>query len=386
MMFVSRLIVAVGALFATARDFSGPPDPGDYANLIRWNARTSTTTRMTGHSVAPIKVLPSGSVTRPRGFSGQSRGFTRVYPRLDPPSPIPTPHSNTTRLDESSSQWPVFTVLPYEGLKELAPYDDRRALVVYGHTGTQELVVYYRPTAIAIYSGLVNYVQFWVNPKYYDILAHVYRPRFVADAHLTRQYAHLDPTDFDQWAVDNPIDAMLVGERSCLRKVLGATPLEHQTIGHFERRPEESASRILAYFHSLGVLFALAIMVSEEYTELQRETGRNQPTGPVNPPGGESDWSILPGVVDSSGEKQTEATAGNDWWKNAGEGSNDIEYSTSMGFLELPAITTPEPIPLPVVVETSKSSNPPIRPPKALPPRPSGPRFKTAAWRRCRVK
>ncbi|EUC61510.1 hypothetical protein RSOL_396380, partial [Rhizoctonia solani AG-3 Rhs1AP] len=110
------------------------------------------------------------------------------------------------------------------------------------------------------------------------------------------------------------------------------------------------------------------------------------------------DLLALPGVVYSAPGGVSEQKAEGNWWKTGEQETRSSGYSAS-NFLELPVITkldlTPAnsyTSPSPSVftnVQTSAEvpwdTSAPSHPRKSLPARPSGPRFKTAAWRRCRT-
>ncbi|KAG8741291.1 hypothetical protein FRC11_014891, partial [Ceratobasidium sp. 423] len=406
MRFVSRIVVSFAAFLNSARDFSSRPDPGGHTDLAHPRLGVLNIPRVRGHSATSVlKAYTSEPAFRfapSKCFLGCARRFAQIeysrsfiHPTLDRVLPASTSTysiSNTTLLDDNSTESTILTVLPYDGPKDLAHYDGYRALITYGYNGPRELAIYYRPTTLVVYSGPINYVRFWVDPSYYELVAYIYRRRFVIGSHLAKEYSHLDPTSFERWAVENPIDILLATDRSYLLEVFGLTQPLRLTIGKLDRRFEEGASWVLAYLYSVGILLALGIMAAEEYTELRKAFGRDQSRERTNSSEGDHDLLALPAIVDQASSKELDAVTEGNWWKVDEEGARQTGYSTSTRFLELPVITTPEPISTPsptsLDIPTLPESLPVPKAPscalKVLPPRPSGPRFKTAAWRRCR--
>ncbi|CAE6432375.1 unnamed protein product [Rhizoctonia solani] len=412
MLFVSRFVVSVGALFASARDFSSRSHPGDYASLTNWGPVISTAAWVRGHSATPaLNVKPSALVSRfvssrrrvkrPRLSLPPERLFVKRPLALAAPSSVSTQftHPNLTQPGNGSSdQSIVLTVLPYDGPKDLAYRDDRRALTVHGYTGSRELVnaVYWRSASLVIYTGSIDYVRLYVNPSHYELIAHIYRPRFVTGIYLANNHGHLDPTDFERWVVDNPVNALM---HSDLPHLLQASffPPQYITIGRFERQLEERIAWILASFYALGFLFTLSTMLFEEYIELRKVLGQSAALSSDS----NCDLFALPNVAYPSPSKEFENMAKGNWWKIGEEETRTSKYSTSITFPEFPVITTLDltpptnayaPIPpststnIQTSVEVSLNPSAPSLTRKALPTRPGGPRFRTAAWRRCRTK
>ncbi|KAG8728483.1 hypothetical protein FRC11_010955 [Ceratobasidium sp. 423] len=408
MHFVSRIVISVGAFLASARDFSSRPDPGGYTNLVHPQLGTLNIPQVTGHSATPVhKTYPSRPAFRvapSRNPFGCAQRFIKiessrpfVHSTLDRVLPASTSTysiPNTTLLDDNSTESTILTVLPYDGSKDLAHYDGRRALITFGYHGSRELAVYYRPTALLVYTGPTNYVRFWVNPSHHELVAYVYRPRFVVGTYLAKEYSHLDPTNFGRWTVDNPIDMLLASDRSYLLEVFGLTSPLYITLGKFERRFEERGSWVLAYLYVVGILLALGITATEEYTEPRKALRRDHSAVLTTPSRGDCDSVALPGVMNQALSEELDAVTEGNWWKIDKKGEMEAGYLTPTKFLELPVITTPEPAPtpsptspdVPTISEFPEDPKPFTRAVKVLPPRPSGPRFKTAAWRRCRVK
>ncbi|KAH7337442.1 hypothetical protein B0J17DRAFT_629025 [Rhizoctonia solani] len=375
MLFISRFIVSVGALLGSTRDSSGRPSSDSYAKVVRWRPAALNPAGAKGHTITPVlKVNPSGLIAhitpsrrlfvRPRRPTPRekSRQIVQRAHNLAPSHSTSTftTHPNLTRLgNDQPAKSTLFTVLPYDGPRELA--------------------IYCRPTSLVVYTGPINYVRFWVDPSHYELVLYIYRPRFVIDACLAKQYGHLDPTNFER----------------CLR-VFGPTFPQYSTIGRFERRPEERAAWTLFHLCTLGFLFALVMMASEDI----RNCGRN--AVPAASLGGDHNLLTLPGLVYqvSSQENESDAASEVNWWKADGGEANTSEYLISTNLLELPVITTPEPtlpadasIPTPPlnstdVLTAAKAIRDVALPscPRKVPALPSGPRFKTAAWRRRRVK
>ncbi|KAH7337472.1 hypothetical protein B0J17DRAFT_756393 [Rhizoctonia solani] len=372
MLFISRFIVSVGALLGSTRDSSGRPSPDSYAKVVRWRPAALNPAGAKGHTITPVlKVNPSGLIahitTSRRLFVRPRRPTPREKPRqivqrahnLAPSHSTSTftTHPNPTRLgNDQSAKSTLFTVLPYDGPRELA--------------------IYYRPTSLVVYTGSINFVQFWVDPSHQKLIVYVHRPRFVVGACLAKQYGHLDPTDFERWVIDNPIDPLLSSQRPSLRTLI--------------------------YLYTLDLLFALVMMASEEFTELRKACKYNQSRVLAASLGGDHNLLILPEVTYqvSSQENELDAASEVNWWKAGGGEANTSEYLISTNLLELPVITTPEPtlpadasIPTPPLNSTdvptaAKAIRDVALPscPRKVPALPSGPRFKTAAWRRRRVK
>ncbi|KAJ1301275.1 hypothetical protein OPQ81_003681 [Rhizoctonia solani] len=405
-----EVIVTVGAFLGSVRDFTSRPDPGGYANLVYRGSGTLRTAR--NHLVTPLLNVDPSSFSL--GFVSSKSTFVRVRPstrvktsrvashaalnRVFPASiSAYSTHPNITWLSKGESSGVIaFTVLPYDGPKGLTRYDDRRTLATYGYNGPRELTLYYRPTELMLYAAPINYVQFWVDPRHYQVVTYIYRPRFVTGTYLAKDYAHLDPTNFERWTVENPIDALLARERSYPLEIFFLVPSRHLTIGKFERRFEEKACWALSYLFALGALLALAVIAFEEYTKFQKALEQGQSGALANLSSSDGELLVLPRIMHqiSNGQEPLDAATGSSWWKIEDNGTRKTGYSTSTSFLELPIITaskpTSTPPPISAHVPTPPEAPQDLRPsyglPKALPARPSGPRFKTAAWRRCRVK
>ncbi|CAE6399836.1 unnamed protein product [Rhizoctonia solani] len=390
MLFVSRFVVTVGAFFATVCDFSNRPNSGDYASVSLRGSVMLTTAWIERSAVPALEVNPYGllsrlalsraRVKRRRLSLPPERSFVKYPLTIDsnPSTPASSIYPNLTQsADGTAAQSLTLTVLPYNGSKDLAYYDDRRALIVHGYTGPRELAIYYRPASLAVYTALNNYVQFWVDPHHHELVTNAYRSRFVIGACLVKEYGHLDPIDFERWAVDNPINVFMDIQRPRLLQAFSLIAPQHPTVGKLQLLLEGRAAWAFAYFHILGFLLTLIAMALGEYIELRRAFRCEQSATLARSSGSDRDTVALTGLMDSSLNESEPAECS--WWQTAEE-TRILDYSISPSLLEQIIVTAS------TTTEVLQDPNAPSRPRKALSTRPSGPRFKTAAWRRCRIK
>ncbi|CUA69511.1 hypothetical protein RSOLAG22IIIB_14045 [Rhizoctonia solani] len=408
MLFVSRFVVSVGAFFATVCDFSNRPNSGDYASVSLRGPVLLKTAWVESSAVPALEVNPysllsrlalsRARVKRRRLSLPPERLFVKYPLTIDSSPSIPT-SSTYPNLTQSANgmvfQSVTLTALPYNGSNDLAYYDDRRALIVHGYTGPRELAIYYRPSSLAVYTGLTDYVQFGVDPHHYELVTNAYRSRFVIGACLVKEYGHLDPIDFERWAVDNPTNVFLDIQRPRLLQAFSLTAPQHLTVGKLQLQPEERAAWAFAYFHILGFLFTLIAIALGEYIELRRAFRCEQSATLAPSSGSDRDMIALTALMDSPSSESEPAECS--WWQT-GEETRILDYSISPSPLEQIIITTSTTTGTLIPTSSTTSTNAPTsaevlqdpnassRPRKALSTRPSGPRFKTAAWRRCRIK
>ncbi|CAE6474054.1 unnamed protein product [Rhizoctonia solani] len=182
MLLFSHLIIAAGALLTSVRH-SSRPDPGDFVHLFRQGHRSLSTTRL---------ALPSARVERKGNFflsvsqttnSKNRFRWGKRSTRVNPPTRFGSGHhpsySNTTWTDPTTlSELVVLTVKYYDGPKELAVYDDRRALAIYAPT-PRDLAIYDRPKSVALYSEPSYHEWLRVDPNLYHIASKTCAPRLV---------------------------------------------------------------------------------------------------------------------------------------------------------------------------------------------------------------
>ncbi|KAH7337420.1 hypothetical protein B0J17DRAFT_629010 [Rhizoctonia solani] len=409
--------MVAGAFMASVRETSRP-DPGGLPNLVHASPpRTlSTLAQIKVLQKAPtLKTEPSARVARlvrSKALAGWGRSSCRPSTPVNSPV-LSTPCRSTiqpSRLTESlyinhttsiqSSEAVSFGPASYEGPKDLVVIDDRRALVVYGSHGPRALVVYSRPCSLSLYTGPINYIQFWVDTRNYELIASIYQPRFQAGSWLFKEYAHLNPASFEKrkyQTTEDPIDILLSGDRSILREMFDLVPSKYLTIGDFKRRPEEWTSRVLAHLYALGIVVSLVCMTVEEFSELQQALAES-PASFIH-----SDSAILGHIetqipLDEMAEETAPCTT-DEWW-NGGKkeiGKVDVVTTHFDTFISHPITSLDSPTPISVPTRPTQAPAPAPAPTPtpissraakmmALAQRPSGPRFKSAAWKRCKTK
>ncbi|KAF8752058.1 hypothetical protein RHS01_08055 [Rhizoctonia solani] len=170
MLFFSHLIIAAGALMTSVRH-SSRPEPGDFVHFVRQGHRSLSTTRLAFPSTPvtrkislPVSrmVTPKNIIKwykRPRTIDGRSQSHPDHH----------SLYSNATWPDSTSiHERVVLTVNYYDGPKDLAVYDHRRALAIYVDT-PNDLALYDRPSSLPSTPGQHTTIGFyWIRPTAFN--------------------------------------------------------------------------------------------------------------------------------------------------------------------------------------------------------------------------
>ncbi|KAF8684889.1 hypothetical protein RHS04_01083 [Rhizoctonia solani] len=180
MLFFSHLIIAAGALMTSVRH-SSRPEPGDFVHFVRQGHRSLSTTRL---------AFPSTPVTRkislPVSRMVTPKNIIKWYKRPRTIDGRPQSHPDHHSL-YSNATWPdstsihervILTVNYYDGPKDLAVYDHRRALAIHVDT-PNDLALYDRPSSLALYSGPAYYDWLLLDPSLYHIASKTCAVRLV---------------------------------------------------------------------------------------------------------------------------------------------------------------------------------------------------------------
>ncbi|CAE6410020.1 unnamed protein product [Rhizoctonia solani] len=280
MLFVSRIVFTMGAFFASTQHVLKRPDPGDHVDLIHQGPRAlGLSTALQPPSTPILSVsssVPLPGLARPRRLLRWGEILTNaITPAIHTGSTYPS-YTNVTWTNYRFTER-ISTVPYYDGPKSLTLYDDRRALAVYASV-PRDLAVYRHPSSVAIYTGPIDYIQFWPDLHSYWVLLSVYAPRFVSTP-MFKDYVHLSQEDFDRWMEE----LILPGGSLDILSLLNPSA-QYLTIGELVRGPAERASRAMAGLYVLGSLVALAVLLVEKYVELCEtfSQDRNQPQSLAN--------------------------------------------------------------------------------------------------------
>ncbi|KAJ1301293.1 hypothetical protein OPQ81_003697 [Rhizoctonia solani] len=407
MLFMPRILVVAGAILASVRH-SSPPEPGSpTSHYFQGSHRALNALRVLAHPSPPASRLsPYFSVSRLIRSKGRIRWRRSTtipsvsnhhasypYSQLLPSTGLL--YKNQTLEGPHSV---LFGPTNYSGPKQLALIDERRALTLYRSDRSSALASHSRPSSLTLYTGPINYIQFWIDPRHYDIVVSLYRMRFVNSAPMFSQYTHLEPRDFDQCAYHpshHPLETMLAADRSILLEVFNLVPLKRLTIGVFDREPVERASRTLAHIYALGFIVSLLLVAHDEYLELQKVMGLNRSLDLVQVHEFNFDASYCIHTQIKLGETRDAIVAEQKWWETDTEEQWDVQVDCTTTYVDKSisdpmssstSTSTCDPATAPIPTKPSQvpgSSRQPFGNPSQ---RPSGPRFKSAAWKRCRVK
>lgn len=163
----------------------------------------------------------------------------------------------------------MLTALPYSGTKALVVYhirrelavfdtDPPRALTVYDR-GSQELAVYYRPSALLVYAPPMDYTFVGPDPLSYQLAIRAYSRLHQFDARLFQVDAHWDHQAFEH------LITIIASERP--------NPQERLTIGEYGRRSEGQAVHWFSMGFGLGVVLMVTSMAIWKLRGLECECG-----------------------------------------------------------------------------------------------------------------
>ncbi|CAE6474045.1 unnamed protein product [Rhizoctonia solani] len=175
----------------------------------------------------------------------------------------------------------------------------------------------------------------------------------------------------------------------------GSLSARYMTIKEFKRRLDEQVSRMLAQLYAFGIITSLFMMGAKKLLELQEVLGRSRRSNRVQSK--HSDLVISINIYTHiDPECLKGAVTEEHKWRESYEGKRTfdsmvtyINTSTSDPILPGTFTSTLGPVPDSPLVKLLLLPGPSRRSllsGKIIIQRPSGPRFKSAAWKRCRVK